>query len=212
MGLALTDSTCDALLRYLDLLKRWNAVYNLTAVQGRDAMRTQHLLDCLAIVEPFRRMTAARKKPLPKRILDVGSGAGLPGVVLAMLLPEWTVVCADTVGKKTAFVRQIASELTVSNLQAVHTRVEALHAPPFGVVTSRAFSSLSQFVTAARQHLARSGLYLAMKGKLPEQEISDVALLPMKVRVFHVEPLSVPDLKAERCIVWMREAAASESA
>lgn len=184
--------------RYLDLLVKWNAAYNLTAVRDRAQMRAQHLADCLAVVAPLRRelggTTAAR-------ILDVGSGGGLPGVVLAIAESGWDVTCVDAVGKKAAFVRQVAGELALPNLHAEHTRVEKLDAVPFDVIIARAFASLADFTRLTRHVLASRGRWMAMKGKRPNDEIVS---LPTAVTVFHVEPLEVPGLAAARCLIWMR--------
>jgi 16S rRNA (guanine527-N7)-methyltransferase len=184
--------------RYLDLLVKWNAAYNLTAVRDRAQMHAQHLADCLAVVAPLRRelggTTAAR-------ILDVGSGGGLPGVVLAIAESGWDVTCVDAVGKKAAFVRQVAGELALPNLHAEHTRVEKLDAVPFDVIIARAFASLADFTRLTRRILASRGRWMAMKGKRPNDEITS---LPLDVTVFHVEPLEVPGLAAERCLIWMR--------
>jgi 16S rRNA (guanine527-N7)-methyltransferase len=182
---------------YLGLLAKWNAAYNLTAVRDPAQMRVQHLADCLAVVGPLRRRLDGR----PARLLDVGSGGGLPGVVLALSEPDWDVTCIDPVGKKAAFIRQVAGELVLPNLHAEHARVEALKAPPFDVITSRAFASLPDFVHLTRPLLASGGIWMAMKGKRPEDEI---AALPPDIDVFHVEPIDVPGLDAERHLIWMQ--------
>lgn len=192
----------DALLAYLALLQRWNATYNLTAVRDPAAMLTQHLADCLAVVPALQRHYG--RPPPAMRVLDVGSGGGLPGVVVAVLLPMLDVTCVDTVGKKAAFVRQAAAALALPNLHAVHARVEALQAAPFDLITCRAFASLTDFVRLTRTQLAPSGVWLAMKGRRPDDEID---ALPASVQVFHVEPLTVPGLAADRCLVWMRPGA-----
>jgi len=184
---------------YLGLLVKWNAAYNLTAVRDPAQMRVQHLADCAAVIEPLRRQLGGVARPV--RILDVGSGGGLPGVVLAAAEPAWDVTCVDTVGKKAAFVRQVAGELSLPNLHAEHARVEALRARPFDLITSRAFASLADFAGLTRPLLAPGGVWMAMKGKRPDDEI---AALPADVEVVRVEPLSVPGLDAERCLVWMR--------
>ncbi len=202
LGLTPTQWQLQALLDYLDLLQRWNATYNLTAVRDRSAMRAQHLADCLAVVQPLARRLHAG------RVLDVGSGGGLPGVVLAIMLPALDVSCVDTVGKKAAFVRQVAGTLALPNLHALHARVESLHAAPFDAITSRAFASLDDFTRLTRGLLAPGGCWLAMKGKPPDAEI---AALPPDVRVFHVEQLIVPGLDADRCLVWMRAADSTAS-
>ena len=197
LSLQVSAAHVDTLLKYLVLLQHWNAVYNLTSVRDPTQMLTLHLADCLALVAPLRRHSAARPCT---RLLDVGSGAGLPGVVIAALNPSIAVTCVEAVGKKAAFLQQVAGELALKNLSSVHARVERLDLPPFDVITSRAFASLPDFVKLTRQQLAPGGAWLAMKGKRPEGEI---AQLGADITVFHVEPLTVPGLAAERCLVWM---------
>ena len=197
LQLELQDDTAERLLAFADLLRRWNGTYNLTAVRDPDEMLVQHLFDCLAVVAPLRREFARR----PARLLDVGSGGGLPGVVLAVLVPDLDVTCVDTVGKKAAFIRQAGVELGLRNLHAEHSRVETLRAAPFDVISARAFASLVDFTRLTRGHLSENGVWMAMKGKRPDDEIG---ALPPDIDVFHVEPLTVPELDAERCLVWMR--------
>jgi 16S rRNA (guanine527-N7)-methyltransferase len=184
---------------YLNLLAKWNAAYNLTAVRDPAQMRSQHLADCLAVVEPLRRQLGSG---IPARLLDVGSGGGLPGVVLAIAEPVWDVTCVDAVGKKAAFIRQVAGELALPNLHAAHARVESLQAEPFDVITARAFDSLANFTRLTRALLKPAGVWVAMKGKRPNDEL---AALPLDVSAFHVEPLVVAGLEAERCLIWMRK-------
>ena len=195
--LEITTRESAALLRYLALLQRWNTTYNLTAVRDPAQMLTQHLVDCLAIIPAMRRHAG----DLPQRLLDAGSGGGLPGVVLAALNPAWDVTCVDSVGKKAAFIQQAAVELRLPNLHSQHARVEQLTTPPFQIITSRAFASLADFVKLTKAQLAPGGAWVAMKAKHPEAELAD---LPADVAVFHVEQLDVPGLAAERCLVWMR--------
>lgn len=204
LGLALDAGQQTALLAYLDWLARWNRVYNLTAVRDPREMLTHHLLDSLAVVAPLRRQLAAMapSQGVP-RVLDVGSGGGLPGVVLAIACPDVQVSCVDTVAKKALFVQQVAAALRLPNVRGVHARVERL-TETFDVVTSRAFASLADFVHWSGAALAPQGVWMAMKGKVPHEEM---AALPPGVSVFHVEPLTVPGLEAQRCIVWMRKAA-----
>jgi 16S rRNA (guanine527-N7)-methyltransferase len=198
LGLTLSPLQVEALLSFLHLLQCWNTTYNLTAVRDPAEMLVQHLADCLAVVGPLQRHLG--RSP-PARLLDVGSGGGLPGVVLAAAMPSVDVTCVDAVGKKSAFVRQAAAELGLPNLHAEHARVEDLRLPAFDVVTCRAFAGLADFVRLTRRHLLPTAVWLAMKGKTPVDEIK---MLPDDVTVFHVEPLSVPGLSAERCLVWMR--------
>lgn len=199
LGLRAEDEVAAKLLQHLNLLHRWNQAYNLSAVRDPQLMLTQHLLDCLAALPALDRHLGQRAA----RILDVGSGAGLPGVVWALMRPRWSVVCVDAVAKKVSFVRQVIGELGLKNLGAEHARVEALRAGEFELITSRAFASLADFTALTRAHLSVDGCWVAMKGKPPEDEI---ATLPPWVEVFHVEQLQVPGLDAQRCLVWMRPA------
>ena len=196
LGLSLSDAQFEQLLGYLALIQKWNKVYNLTAVRDPQEMLTHHLLDSLTAVAPLVRHTRGQAA----KVLDVGSGGGLPGIVLAICRPELDVSCVDTVGKKAAFIQQVAVTLKLPNLHGIHARVETL-AGPFDVVCCRAFASLPDFVNWSRGALAEQGVWMAMKGKHPQAEID---ALPSKVTVFHVEPLTVPGLDVERCMVWLR--------
>jgi 16S rRNA (guanine527-N7)-methyltransferase len=200
LGLVLSVDTQNQLLAYMDLIAKWTKVYNLTAVRDAEEMLTHHLLDSLAVIAPLRRELAKFPVEGVPSLLDVGSGAGLPGVVIAIVCPEVSVTCVDTVAKKAAFIQQVAVALKLVNLKGLHARVETL-TQPYDVVCSRAFASLVDFTSWSRQALAPHGVWMAMKGKHPEQELAD---LPSGVSVFHVEQLQVPSLGADRCIVWLR--------
>lgn len=198
LGLMLSDTQISQLLAYHALIQKWNKVYNLTAIRDPAEMLTHHLLDSLAIVAPLVRRTEGATI----NMLDVGAGAGLPGVVVAICCPQVLVTCVDAVAKKMAFVQQVATELKLPNLKALHARVETL-TDKYDVITSRAFATLLDFVTGSRAALKpATGVWLAMKAKDTSVEVAE---LPADVAVFHVEQLSVPGLDAERCIVWMRE-------
>jgi 16S rRNA (guanine527-N7)-methyltransferase len=199
LGHTLTGPQCDSLLAYGALILKWNKVYNLTALRDPAMVLTHHLLDSLAVVGPL-----IRERSGVDKLLDVGAGAGLPGVVIAIMREDIDVTCVDAVAKKAAFVQQVASELGLRNLRGLHARVESMTGS-FGVISSRAFASLPDFVTGSAHLLAGGGVWLAMKGRVPDEEI---AQLPAHAEVFHVEQLTVPGLDAERCIVWMRKPAA----
>ena len=203
LGLTLSDAQIKHLLDYAALIQKWNKVYNLTALRDPADMLTHHLLDSLTAVPPLTRHTQGR----PIKVLDVGSGGGLPGVVLAICMPELQVTCVDTVAKKAAFVQQVAVSLRLSNLRGLHARVESL-TDPYQVICSRAFASLHDFVTWSRSALAEGGVWMAMKGKHPQGEID---ALPADVKVFHVEPLTVPGLDVERCMIWMKSVQSDQS-
>lgn len=197
LQLKVDAGTSARLLGYLGLLQRWNKVYNLTAVRQPAEMLTHHLLDCLAVVPSLERELVA----VAPRLLDVGSGAGLPGVVLALLHAHWDVSCVDAVSKKVAFLRQVAGTLGLPNLHPIHGRVESLQLPPFDLITCRAFASLPDIVQWTEPKLHADGLWAALKGQVPTDEIK---ALPAHIEVFHVEQVRVPFLDAARCIVWMR--------
>ena len=196
LNLNLSAEQQQRLLDYMALIQKWNKVYNLTALRDPAEMLSHHLLDSLTAIAPLTRHTRGQ----PARVLDVGSGGGLPGVVLAICMPELDASCVDTVAKKAAFVQQVAVSLKLPNLRGLHARVESL-TEPYQVICSRAFASLPDFVTWSRSALADGGVWMAMKGKHPQDEID---ALPKDVKVFHVEPLTVPGLDVERCMVWMR--------
>lgn len=202
LELDLSDAQISALLDYIALIQKWTRVYNLTAVRDPEEMLTHHVLDSLAVVTPLRRQLHSMGLDESIRLLDVGAGAGLPGAVLAICCPTMAVHCVDTVAKKAAFIQQASVSLKLPLLRGIHARVESL-TEPYAVVTSRAFASLADFTLWSRGALAEQGVWMAMKGKSPEAE---VAQLPADVAVFHVEPLVVPGLDAERCLVWMRKA------
>lgn len=202
LALELSDAQVHTLLAYVDWVAKWNKVYNLTAVREPQEMLTHHLLDSLAVVAPLQRQLAAVGKAAGATLLDVGSGAGLPGVVVAIACPQVRVSCVDTVAKKALFIQQVAAALRVPNLQGIHARVENL-TQTFDVVSSRAFASLVDFTAWSHQALAPDGIWLAMKGKVPHDEVQ---ALPPTVQVFHVEHLAVPGLDAERCVLWLRPA------
>lgn len=196
LGLALDDEQLRRLAAYAGLLSRWNAVHNLTAIRAGEDMLTHHLLDSLALVPHFIRIAAG----VPVRVLDVGSGGGLPGIVLAIAAPQAHLTLVDAVQKKCAFLTQARLVLRLPNVEVVHARVEAMREPPFHVIVSRALATLAQFVGWTRHLLVADGCWLAMKGRLPADEL---AALPADVRAI-VVPLSVPGLDGERHLIELR--------
>lgn len=202
LKLDLAPAQIDLLMSFMDLLQKWNKVYNLTSVRDPQEMLTHHLLDSLAAVPALLRHVSSLPLEEGKRLplLDVGSGGGLPGVVFAICCPQIDVNCVDTVGKKAAFIQQVAASLRLPNLRGIHDRVENLKIQ-YPVISCRAFASLVDFTTWSRKALAEDGIWFAMKGKHPDEEI---AALPADVKVFHVEPLVVPGLDAERCVIWLK--------
>lgn len=201
LQLPLSDAQLDQLMAYLALLGKWNKVYNLTAVRDPAAMLTQHLIDSLSLLPALQRHAAGR----PLRLMDVGSGGGLPGVVIAIVDPSIDVTCVDAVGKKAFFIAQVAAELGLPNLHGEHARVEQLKAAPFDVITSRAFASLADFTDWSQMHLKPGvGVWAAMKGQHPTEELEELHRRAPTRDVFHVEQLAVPGLDAQRCLLWIR--------
>jgi 16S rRNA (guanine527-N7)-methyltransferase len=198
MGLTVPPEQQERLLDYLTLMAKWNAVYNLTSLRDPMQMVTHHLLDSLAAVPAFAGVAS---------VLDVGSGGGLPGVVLAIVRPDMKVAMIDTVHKKTAFLTQVKAELALTNVTVYTARVEQLQvadADRFDVITSRAFADLSDFVNWSAHLLAPNGRYIALKGTAPQDEQQRV---PAEWTVSRVEPLHVPKLGAERHLVHIERAA-----
>lgn len=189
LGILLTAEQQQKLEQYLDLLVKWNRVYNLTAIRERNKMVTHHIYDSLSVL-PYLQGA---------RIVDLGSGAGLPGIPVALLHPEWQVVMVDSNVKKTRFIQQVILELGLSNASVVHSRVER-YAPqqPFDTVVSRAFTSLSQFLEYAEPLLTVGGEVVAMKGRWPEAEEGDVSA---GFKLEQVVPVTVPGIDAERHLV-----------
>ena len=209
LGLVLQPEQLDALMAYVALIGKWTKVYNLTAVRDPADMMSLHIVDSLAAIPPLQRHLASAGLAQGAYLLDVGSGAGLPGVVMAICCPQLQVTCVDTVAKKSAFITQAALALRLPNLQGLHARVESI-GQPFDVVCSRAFASLHDFTRWSAPALSPQGVWLAMKGRVPNDEMLLLAEQNPDIDVFHVEPLHVPNLDAERCIVWMRPKPASQ--
>ena len=194
LKLALSQQQLDQLLAYLKLLGKWNGVYNLTSVRQPADMVRQHLLDSLAAATAFANTTS---------ILDVGSGGGLPGLVLAIVYPQTPIALIDTVHKKTAFLKQVKAELRLDNVTVYTARVEELQVSErFAVITSRAFSELANFVNWAGHLLAADGQMIALKGQHPEQEIAD---LPPGWSITRIESIKVPGLDAQRHLLWIEQ-------
>ncbi len=191
LGLELPALAVQKLHAYADLIEKWNRVYNLTAIQGKENIVSYHLLDSLAVLPHLE----------AKRCADVGSGAGLPGVVLAIARPDWDVVLVESNKKKAAFLRQTGIELGLSNVEVMAERVENLKENDFDLVISRAFSEMGEFARLAAPLCAKGGCLAAMKGRFPEKEI---AKLPSPVKVEKIIPLSVPGVEGERHLVIMK--------
>lgn len=192
LDLPLDSASRERLVRYLGLLQKWNRVYNLTAIRDPGRMLSHHILDSLSIIPHLRGCT----------LVDVGSGAGLPGIPLAVARPDWKVTLLDSNHKRGAFLRQVALELGLANVEVVTSRAEDWHpSVRLQVAVSRAFSDLAGFVQAARHLVVPGGILAAMKGVFPDEEIMQ---LPPDVRVEAVVPLTVPLLREARHLVLLR--------
>lgn len=196
LGLALTDTQAGKLAAYSGLLAKWNAVYNLTAIERPGDVLTHHLLDSLAIVPQVGAIARCAA-----RVLDVGSGGGLPGIPLAIALPEMQVTLLDAVRKKCAFMQQAKIALRLQNVDVVHARVETWRAPAFDVIVARACADLPTLVRMTQHLVAPEGIWAAMKGAVPTEEI---AALPPSAELIDAVKLRVPLLAAERHLVLLR--------
>jgi 16S rRNA (guanine527-N7)-methyltransferase len=203
LSLTPTQQQKERLLEYINQLIKWNKTYNLTAIRLPEQALVQHIFDSLAVIQPLTQYLFQSQRRTPKTVLDVGSGAGIPGVIIAIMIPEASVTCIDTVEKKMTFVRQVRGVLSLTNLHAVHQRVELFEGGPYDVVISRAFASLQDFVTLAGNRVNVDAKLLAMKGKEPHDEIR---ALDEKTTWYaeSIEALSVPQLSAQRCLVWLK--------
>lgn len=188
LNLALAGTQIDQLLTYIHLIEKWNKAYNLTAVRDIHEMVATHLLDSLAILPEVEGV----------RIADIGTGAGLPGIPLAICRPDWQLTLVDSNSKKTRFVQQAVLELKLQNVEVVHARVENLHpAVGFDTVLCRAFASMPDIIRLCRHLLTASGQIVAMKGQTPHEELLQLS------QDYQVIPLRVPGIEAERCLVKM---------
>ncbi|MDY0273434.1 MAG: 16S rRNA (guanine(527)-N(7))-methyltransferase RsmG [Advenella sp.] len=196
----MSEEQASTLLQYIEQMQRWNKTYNLTAVKKKEEMLVQHIFDSLSVVMPLRNKLADR--PIVN-VLDVGSGGGLPGVVLAIMCSTWNICCIDAVEKKTAFIRQMSGVLTLPNLSAQHIRIEQRAEPQVDLVISRAFASLADFASLAGKHVHASGYLAAMKGHYIQDEVNELVSRTEWEEASH-EILAVPELDANRCLIWLQ--------
>ena len=198
LELELSNQQIDKLADYIDLLMKWNKAYNLTAIRDPREMVVKHLFDSLSIVKHIK------DSPL----LDVGTGAGLPGIPLAITRPDLDITLLDSNGKKTRFLTQAKTSLGLDNVSVIQGRIEQMtnehpqNLERFRIITSRAFASLSDMVTLARESLARDGCFVAMKGLIPDDEIAD---LPDWISLDHITTLDVPELEGERHLIVLKK-------
>jgi 16S rRNA (guanine527-N7)-methyltransferase len=197
LNLSLNEVQIDKILAYMALLEKWGGVYNLTAIKDPKEILVHHVLDCLSVVLHV----SAHTQP-GDLVLDVGSGAGLPAIMIAIACPHLKITALDAVAKKVAFINQAALQLGLLNITGKHARIEKETDPIFKLVVSRAFASLKDFVIGTRKALSPGGLWMAMKGKEPLEELAE---LPEGIEIVEVVPLTVPGLDAQRCLVWLKD-------
>lgn len=198
MDLNIDDDKQDKLIAYLLLIDKWNKVHNLTAIRDPLTMVTLHLLDSLSLLPHVQALA-------PKTLLDVGAGAGLPSIPLAICLPDLQVTAIDSVLKKTSFMRQVKGELALTNFQVEYGRVEVLKAKqPFDVIVSRAFSEIALFIKLTKHVLVEGGLWLAMKGVVPSHEFENKDFMKLGIMPSKIEVLKVAGLDAERHLVFLQ--------
>jgi 16S rRNA (guanine527-N7)-methyltransferase len=198
------DHRVDQLLMFVDMLLKWNQTYNLTALKNVSEVLDLHVVDSLTVL-PNLKAYFQEKRITSPTILDVGSGAGLPGIVLAIMKANYKICCLDAVEKKTAFVSAVKGELGLKNLTSKHARVERLESMQADVVISRAFASLSDFVELAQNHVKECGRLVAMKANGVEDEAAELARQHPNWKVKSVEQLFVPEKKVMRCLVWLQQ-------
>lgn len=207
LGLDISVAQRQGLLDYLSLLMKWNRTYNLTAICQEADMVDLHLLDSLTVLPALRKsVVAGRRDAAPVRLADIGSGAGLPGLVIAMLEPGWRITSVEAVAKKAAFQRQACIELGLRNVDVIAGRVEAMPGGTFDMVVSRAFAELGKFIALAGHLPIAGGALFAMKGGLPAGEL---ASLPPDWMASSVQPLAVPGVNAERHLIVLEKACTS---
>ena len=195
LGLSLSQEQAEKLSKYAQLLLKWNKTYNLTSIESPDDVVTLHLIDSLSLVQRFDDLV-----PQSRRVLDVGSGGGLPAVVLSIMRPDLSVTMVDAVQKKVIFLRQCIAMCRLSNARALHARIESLQEEPFDVITSRAFASLADTVRWSSHLLNDSGSWLSMKGKYPHDEIEE---LPENIEVTRSVDVDFTDGRIERCLLLL---------
>lgn len=203
LNIKLTAEQKNKLINYLEQLSKWNKVYNLTAIQNKNEMLVRHILDSLAVIPYLNKLkTNIRKDNI--NIVDVGSGGGLPGVIIATMDSRFKVNCVDSVHKKTAFVQQMRSRLELKNLSAMHSRVEDLKNKGYDILIARAFSTLKTIIHLAGKHVLPNGYIVAMKGKKPTKEIKEIKQIT-GWQIHSIAPLNVPFLDAERSLVILKK-------
>ena len=199
MGLSLDDKQQQDILLYLELIQKWNKTYNITAIKDAEQILIQHVFDSLSVIAPLSKKINPDSEAT---VLDVGSGGGLPGVVIAICCPKWHITCIDAVEKKTSFITMVAGRLGLKNLRSRHSRIEEYPSEVADLVISRAFASLSDFANWAGHTLKDKGHLAAMKGRYLEDEVKELELTS-DWKLDFWQTLEVVDMDAERCLIWM---------
>jgi 16S rRNA (guanine527-N7)-methyltransferase len=203
LDITITPTVATKMAQYLGELQKWNKTYNLTALKSQEDMLVQHVFDSLAIMPELKGRALTRATPF-QRVVDVGSGAGLPGAIIAMADPKMEVFCVDAVQKKSAFVAYIAGKLAIDNLHSIHGRIEQVNGLEADLVISRAFASLVDFAKLAGRHVSKLGLMASMKSRQLRADVDALNKTDMEWEVLCIDALTVPNLDAERYLVWLR--------
>lgn len=199
MGLSLDEKQQQDILLYLELIQKWNKTYNITAIKDAEQILIQHIFDSLSVIKPLSNKINPKSDAT---VLDVGSGGGLPGVVIAICCPQWQVTCIDAVEKKTSFITMVAGRLGLKNLRSMHCRIEEYPSDIADLVVSRAFASLTDFANWAGHTVNDGGHLAAMKGRYLEDEVKELELTS-DWKLDFWQTLEVVDMDAERCLIWM---------
>ncbi|MDO5666869.1 MAG: 16S rRNA (guanine(527)-N(7))-methyltransferase RsmG [Alcaligenaceae bacterium] len=199
MHLTLDDKQKQDILLYLELIQKWNKTYNITAIKNAEQILIQHIFDSLSVIPALQKKIDSTTE---RTVLDVGSGGGLPGVIIAICCPQWHVTCIDAVEKKTSFITMVAGRLGLENLRSKHVRIEDYVSAEADLVISRAFASLSDFANWSGHTVNEHGFLAAMKGHYLEDEVSELQQ-NSDWCLSSWQKIEVPDMDAERCLIWM---------
>lgn len=200
LGLDVSRETSNAIAVYVEQLLKWNKTYNLTALRSVEDVLTHHIFDCMSILSAIEKKVGRDNFT----VVDVGSGAGLPGVIIGLWFPKSRVVCVDTVEKKTTFIRYVSGTMGCKNIEARHARIEELDPQQADIVISRAFSSLTLFTTLAGKHCSENGMMVSMKSAQVQEDLAELDNSASEWCLESLEELDVPEVSARRNLVWLQ--------
>ncbi|AWD32811.1 Ribosomal RNA small subunit methyltransferase G [Candidatus Kinetoplastibacterium sorsogonicusi] len=189
----------EKLIKYVDYILEWNEVYNITSIKTKKKILIYHIIDSLAVIPSLKKIYSKNIK-----LADIGSGCGVPGMILAIMNNDWNIICIDSVEKKTSFIKYVANCLLIKNIKVIHSRVECITPLNCDIVISRAFSSIKNFILLSHKHLNQNGTLIAMKGLFPQHEIEDLKSL-QNWNFIGTKNLYVPYLESKRCLIYIKE-------